>query len=145
MVPFVRSGMDRSTNEPVKWFWAPPLKQPIIKRRGLVRACVATAPLDLADVCCRCGKPKAKLRSLRVVEASKAGAVLKGAEMLGGPMIAGIRLLTQTKVMVPCCSACNSLHRWGMVAGVGIILVGIGTFVGFASMDRDAKLRLPTW
>jgi len=32
-----------------------------------------------------------------------------------------------------------------MVAGLATILTGIAILIGFASMDQDAKLRLPTW
>ena len=100
------------------WFMARPLRQPIIGRRESVLACVTPGPLNLPGVCCRCGAPTDQSRPVKVVETSKADAVVSGAAFLAGHLghiIAGARLLTQQKVAVPNCAACWSLHRRGFV------------------------------
>jgi len=73
---------------------------------------------------------------------------LTGAELVTGQfghIIAGVHLLTQQKIAVPGCSACWGLHRRGMAAGLAIIVIAAGMFIGFASLDHDVKLRMPVW
>src|SRR5262245_15063241 len=90
------------------WFRARPLRQPFVGRKESVLACVTPAPLNLPPICCRCGKPTNKSRTVRVVESSKGEALLMGAELVTGHfghIIAGVRLLTQQKISAPTCSA----------------------------------------
>ncbi len=130
------------------WFWARPTKQPIVGRKALVLMCRTQQPLNLVQVCCRCGRATGRYRKLRVVELTKHEAVLGVAESLTGPaghIVAGIRLLTDQKVQIPCCSLCRSLHNWGMLAGIVFIMLAVAAFAGFASMDQATKLRMPVW
>ena len=131
-----------------KWVWAPPLRKPIIKGRPLVLGCITEGPLELGNVCCRCGKPSAKKHAVKVVETSKAQVIVHGATMLAGPIghiVTGIQQLTQEKVKIPCCSSCRALHRWGLAAGIALFLLAAGIFAGLMSMDDAARLRMPTW
>ena len=131
-----------------EWFWASPARQPIVGRKPLVLMCRTQQPLNLPRVCCRCGRPDGSYRKLRVVELTKRQAVLGVAESLtghAGHVVAAVRLLAEQRVPIPCCSFCRALHYWGMLAGVGIILLAVAVFVGFASVDRAPKLRMPVW
>jgi hypothetical protein len=137
-----------SATEPVAWFWAPPLRQPIIKRRGSVLACAAKAPLKLGDICCCCGKPKAQPRPLKVVAISNNDAILGIVEMFAGHaghLATGIQLLSQPKAKVPCCSKCHLLHFWGMAAGIALVLAGLGLLIAWAASDDPTKLRGSVW
>jgi hypothetical protein len=131
-----------------EWFWAPPARQPIIGRKATVLMCRTRQPLNLPQVCCSCGRSKGKYRKLRVVELTKREAALGVAEALtghAGHVVAAVRMLTEQKVQIPCCSMCRSLHRWGMVAGIMIILLAVAVFASFASLDQDTKLKMPVW
>jgi len=138
----------RMTRRNPSWSWVAPLRQPIVGRSKMVLACLTPGPLTLPDVCCHCGQPTEKSRPVRVVESNKGEGIMQGAQMLAGhvgSIVAGVRVLTQPKIMVPSCSACWSIHRRGIIAGLTIILVAFGLLVGFASMSQDTKLRMPVW
>jgi len=138
-----------STSSPTPaWFWARPLRQPIVGHKKSVLGCVTHTPLKLPAICCRCGNPTNKTRTVRVVDSSAGQAALTGAELVAGHfghIVAGIHLLTQQKISVPGCPACWTLHRRGMAAGLAIIAIAAGFFIGFASLDHDVKLRMPVW
>ena len=137
-----------STNiQPLSWFTASPLRQPIIGHKKVVLACVTPTPLNLPAVCCRCGKPTDKTRTVRVVDSPAERVALAGAEFLSGigPIVAGVHLLTQKKIPVPGCPACWGWHRTGMAVGLAIIAIAAGLFIGFASLGDDTKLRMPVW
>jgi len=140
--------MHSTSSQTPAWFLARPLRQPIVGHRKSVVACVTPAPLNLPAICCRCGNPTDKTRSVRVVESAAGQAALTGVALVTGHfghIIAGVHLLTQQKISVPGCPACWGLHRMGMAAGLAIIAIAAGVFIGFASLDHDVKLRMPVW
>ena len=140
--------MHSTSSQTPTWLRARPLRQPIVGHRKSVLSCVTPTPLNLPAVCCRCGKPTDKTRTVRVVESPVGQVALTGAELVAGHfghIVAGIHLLTQQKISVPGCPGCWSWHRRGMAAGLAIIAIAAGLFIGFASLDRDVKLRMPVW